>query len=422
MDIARPDIKRKKKRRTVVWSGIAVVVAALAAWGVMQLKPAAPTVDRSTIWTGTVKRGDLTIQVRASTGMLVQREDSIKLISAQTDATVVRIDDLPGTRVGPNTVIMELSDPELNQKVLNARLALQAAEADYKSLQATLESALMDKRVAAAAVNADYSQDRLQAQTDKQLYDLGVISGLAYQKSRDTAEQLTTQHQISQEQIAVNLRAMQVQLASARTKVDQARAQLDFYAKEQAALHVTAGITGEVAPLPTPVQVGERVTPGTSLAEVIQLNKLKAQLQIAETQAHNIQLGQPALIDTHNGIVPGIVSRIDPTVLNGTRSVDVMLEGPLPQGAVAQLSVDGTIDLAQLHNVLYVGRPALANDNSTISLFKIDPGGKGATRVSVKVGRASVNDIQVLGGLAEGDTVILSDMSRYDNVDHIRLD
>jgi RND family efflux transporter MFP subunit len=422
MDIARPDIKRKKKRRTVVWSGIAVVVAALAAWGVMQLKPAAPTVDRSTIWTGTVKRGDLTIQVRASTGMLVQREDSIKLISAQTDATVVRIDDLPGTRVGPNTVIMELSDPELNQKVLNARLALQAAEADYKSLQATLESALMDKRVAAAAVNADYSQDRLQAQTDKQLYDLGVISGLAYQKSRDTAEQLTTQHQISQEQIAVNLRAMQVQLASAQTKVDQARAQLDFYAKEQAALHVTAGITGEVAPLPTPVQVGERVTPGTSLAEVIQLNKLKAQLQIAETQAHNIQLGQPALIDTHNGIVPGIVSRIDPTVLNGTRSVDVMLEGPLPQGAVAQLSVDGTIDLAQLHNVLYVGRPALANDNSTISLFKIDPGGKGATRVSVKVGRASVNDIQVLGGLAEGDTVILSDMSRYDNVDHIRLD
>ncbi len=422
MDIARPDLKLKRKRRTVMWSGVAVVVLAMAVWGVMQLKPASPSVDRSTIWTGSVKRGDLTIQVRASTAMLVQREDSIELIPAQTAATVVRIRALPGTKVGPNTVIMDLSDPELNQKVLNARLALKAAEADYKSLQASLESSLMDKRVAAAAVNASYSQDRLQAQTDKQLYELGVISGLSYQKSQDTAQQLTTQHQISQEQIAVNQRAIEVQLASAQIKIDQAKALLDLYEKQQAALEVTAGITGEVAPLPTPVQVGERVTAGTSLAEVIQLDKLKAQLQIAETQAHDIQLDQMAFVDTHNGIVPGHVSRIDPTVLNGTRTVDVTLDGPLPQGAVAQLSVDGTIDLAKLHDVMYVGRPALANENSTISLFKIDPDGKGATRVSVKVGRASVNDIQVLSGLKEGDTVILSDMSRYDNVDHIRLD
>ncbi len=360
--------------------------------------------------------------MRASTGTLVPREDSIELIPAQTDATVVRIRVLPGTNVGPDTVIMDLADPELNQQVLNAQLALKAAEADYKSLQATLESSLMDKKTAAAAVDASYSQDQLQAQTDKQLYQLGVISGLAYTKSKDTADQLTTQHQLSQEQLAVNQRAIQVQLASAQTKIDQARAQLDLYVKQQAALQVTAGITGEVAPLPSPLQVGEHVTAGTSLAQVIQLNKLKAALQIPETQAHDIQLGQAALIDTHNGIVPGHVSRIDPAVLNGTRTVDARLEGPLPPGAVPQLSVDGTITVAQLHDVLYVGRPALANDNSTISLFKIDPDGKGATRVSVKVGRASVNNIQVLTGLKEGDTVILSDMSRYDNVDHIRLD
>jgi HlyD family secretion protein len=422
MDIERPDLKRKRKRRMLIWSGAVVVIAGLAAWGVLQLKPASPTVDRSTIWTGTVARGDLTIQVRASTGTLVPREDSIELIPAQTDATVVRIRVLPGTKVGPDTVIMDLSDPELNQKVLNAQLALKGAQADYKSLEASLESSMMDKKTAAAAVDASYSQDQLQAQTDKQLYQLGVISGLAYEKSKDTADQLTTQHQLSQQQLTVNQRAIEVQLASAQTKIDQAKAQLDLYERQQAALHVTAGIAGEVAPLPHPLQVGEHVTAGTSLAEVIQLDKLKASLQIAETQAHDIQLGQPALIDTHNGIVPGHVSRIDPAVLNGTRTVDVRMDGPLPPGAVPQLSVDGTIDLAKLTDVLYVGRPALANENSTISLFKIDPDGKGATRVSVKVGRASVNDIQVLEGLHVGDTVILSDMSRYDNVDHIRLD
>ena len=422
MDIARPDLKRKKKRRLVVWSGIAVVALALLGWGVSRLKPAAPTVDRSTLFTGTVRRGNLIIQVRASTGTLVPREGSIELIPAQTDATVVRIRVLPGSKVSPDTIIMDLSDPQLQQELLNAQLALKAAQSDYASLQAALESTLMDKKTAAAAVDSDYTLDQLQAQTDKRLYELGVISGLTYTKSKDTAEQLTTQHQLTQEQLAVNQRAMQVQLTSAQTKIDQAKAQLDLYEKQEAALEVRAGITGELAPLPTPVQVGEYVTAGTSLAEVVQLNKLKATLQIPETQAHDIQLGQPVLIDTHNGIVPGRVSRIDPAVLNGTRAVDVTLEGPLPPGAVPQLSVDGTIDIARLHNVLYVGRPALADENSTISLFKIDPDGKGATRVSVKVGLASVNDIQVLAGLKEGDTVILSDMSRYDNVDHIRLD
>ncbi|MGB9146093.1 MAG: HlyD family efflux transporter periplasmic adaptor subunit, partial [Acidobacteriaceae bacterium] len=216
--------------------------------------------------------------------------------------------------------------------------------------------------------------------------------------------------------------AIKVQLASQQTKIDQAKAQLGLYQSQEDALHVKAGISGVLASLATPVSVGEHVTAGTSVAEVIDPTKLQASLQIAETQAHDILLGQPAEIDTHNGIVPGHVTRIDPSVLNGTRTVDVTLDGPLPAGAVPELSVDGTIDLEHLHDVLYVGRPAIANPDSTISLFRIDPDGKTATVVQVKVGKASVTEIQILSGLREGDRVILSDMSRYDATDKVRLE
>ena len=422
MDIARPDLKQKRKRRLLVWAGVAVVILAVVTVAVARLKPAAPTVDRSTIWTDTARRGPMIRQVRGSTGSLVPREDSIELIPAPTDATVVRIRVLPGAQVTPNTVIMDLADPLLAQKLLDAQLAVKAAEADYKSLQAQLQSTLMDKKTAAAAVNADYTQDKLQAQTDEALYKLGVISGLAYQKSKNTADQLTAQHHLSVQQLEVNQKATEVQLASAQTKIDQAKALLALYQKQSQELDVRSSISGTLAPLATPVQVGQHVAAGTSVAEVIQRDKLKAALQIAETQARDIQIGQPATIDTHNGTIPGHVIRIDPSVVNGTRTVDVQLDGPLPPGAVPQLSVDGTIDLEHLNDVLYVGRPALGNENSTLSLFKVDADGKGATRVPVKVGRASVNNIQVLEGLKEGDVVILSDMSRYDSVDRIRLD
>ena len=421
MDIARPDIKQKKKRQTLLWAGAAVIAVVVLSAIVLRLKPAAPTVDRSTIWTDTVKRGPLVRQVRSTIGVLAPREDSIELIPAQTDATVVRIRILPGAQVTPDTIIMDLADPQLDQEVLNARLQLKATQADYKSFQATLESTLMDKKTAAAQVNADYIQDQLQAQTDKSLYDLGVISGLAYQKSKSTADQLTVQHQLSQQQLDVNQKAIEVQLASQKTKIDEAQALLNLYEKQAQELQVRSSITGTLAPLAAPVQVGEHVTAGTSVAEVIQRDKLKAALQIAETQARDIEIGQPASIDTHNGVIPGHVTRIDPSVVNGTRTVDVQLDGALPPGAVPQLSVDGTIDLERMKDVLYVGRPALGNEDSTISLFKLDPDGKGATRESVKVGRASVNEIQVIEGLKDGDTVILSDMSRWDNVDRIRL-
>jgi RND family efflux transporter MFP subunit len=422
MDIARPDLKKKRKRQLIVWAVVAVVVLTVLAVAVSRLKPAAPSVDRSTIWPDTVKRGDLTIQVRGSTGSLVPREDSIELIPAQTDATVVRILVLPGAKVTPDTVVMDMNDPQLEQQLLSAQSALKGAQADYKSLQATLESTLMDKKIAAAQVNASYSTDLRQAQTDEQLNKLGVVSGQVASASKNTADQLTTQKKLSEEQLEVNAKAVEVQLASAQTKVEQAKAQLDLYQKQSEALHVRAGISGVLAQLPVPLQVGQHVTAGTSVAKVIQLDKLKAALQIPETQARDIQIGQPASVDTHNGIIPGHVSRIDPSVLNGTVTVDVALDGPLPPGARPDLSIDGTINLAQLKDVLQVGRPALSNENSTLSLFKIDPDGKGAVRVPVKVGRESVNEIQVLEGLKEGDTVILSDMSREDSVDRIRLE
>lgn len=422
MDIARPDIKKQKRRRLIIWAGIGVVVLTVAVVLVSRLKPAAPVVDASTVWPDTVKRGDMIRQVRGSTGTLVPREDSIELIPALTDATVVRIRVLPGTIVKPDTILMDLAAPEVEQKLLDAQLQVKAAEADYKDKQAQLQSTLMDKKIAAAQVATESTQDQTQAQIDEQLYKLGMVSGVAYNKSKSTAEQLQQQHKLSLQQLEVNEKNIEVQLASAQTKIDQAKALLALYQKQSAALQVRAGISGVVAPLATPVQVGQHVLAGTSVAEVIQQDKLKAALQIAETQARDIQVGQPASIDTHNGIIPGHVIRIDPAVVNGTRTVDVQLDGTLPPGAVPNLSVDGTIDLEKLHDVLKVGRPALGNENSTLSLFKESPDHKSAVRVQVKVGRASVNEIQVLDGLKEGDTVILSDMSRQDNVDRIRLE
>jgi multidrug efflux pump subunit AcrA (membrane-fusion protein) len=421
MDISRPDIKKKKFRQQLMLGAGAVVVIAVVAFFVMRLKPAAPTVDRATVWTDTVKRAPLIRQVRGP-GTLVPREDSIQLIPAQTDATVVHIRVLPGTRVTPDTILMDLADPQLQQQLLSAEQALKGAKADYKAEQAILQSALMDKKAIAAQLNSDYAQGQLQAQTDKQLLDLGVVSGLIANASKNKAEQLTAQRKISQEQLDVNTKAIEVQLASYQAKVDQAQALYDLYKKQEDDLQVRAGISGVLSTLATPVAVGQHVTAGTSVAEVVQPDKLKAALNIAETQAHDIAIGQPAEVDTHNGIVKGHVTRIDPSVLNGTRVVDVTLDGALPAGAVPQLSVDGVIDLDRIPDTLQIGRPAFGNENSTISLFKLSPDGKYAVRVPVKVGRASVNTMQVIAGLQEGDTVILSDMSRQDNTDRIRLE
>jgi multidrug resistance efflux pump len=418
MDISRPDIKKKKMRRQFILAGCGVVALAFAAFFVTRLKPAAPEVDRAVVWTDTVKRGPLLRQVRGP-GTLVPREDKIRLIPAETAATVVRIRVLPGAKVEPGTVLMDLVDPQLQQELLDAQLQLKGAQADYINTRAKVQSDLMDQKAAGATVGADYTQAQLQARTDKSLYDLGVISGLTYSASKGKADELTTRNDLEKQRVTMNEKAIETQLAVQQTKVDQAKALLALKQRERDALSVRAGISGVLVELDH--QVGEHVDVGTTLAKVVQPDQLKASLKIAETQARDIQIGQPAEIDTHNGVIDGKVMRIDPGVLNGTVTVDVELAGALPLGARPDLSVDGTIDLDRMADVLFVGRPAFGNENSTISLFKLGADGKTAVRVPVKVGRASVNSIQVMEGLRDGDTVILSDMSRWDNTDRIRL-
>ncbi len=417
MDISRPDLKKRRLRRNALWITGALIAIAISTFFILRLKPAIPEVD-SAVWTDTVKRGPLLRQVRGP-GTLVPREDKIRLIPAQTESTVVRIRVLPGAKVEPDTVLMDLVDPELQQQLLDAQLQLKAAQADYINTQAKLNSDLMTQRAGAATVGADQKQAQLQSQTDKSLYDLGVISGLTYSASKGKADELNQRNDLERERLTLNQKTIGTELAVEQTKVQQAEAVLSLKQKQQDALSVRAGISGVLSELPH--QVGETVAPGTTLAKVIQLDQLKASLHIAETQARDIQIGQPAEIDTHNGVIPGRVTRIDPAVQNGTVTVDCELLGALPQGARPDLSVDGTIDLDRMTDVLYVGRPAIGNENSTISLFRVSPDGKTATRVPVKVGRASVNNIQVLEGLNAGDTVILSDMSRWDSVDKVRL-
>src|SRR5271154_1917873 len=419
MDIARPEFRRQKLRRQIVFGVIGAAVIAAATIGVLRLRPAAPSVERGTVWTDTVKHGSMLRQVRGP-GALVPAQEAVRQIPAETEATVVRIRMLPGSQVKANDILLEMSNPQVEQAAVDAQLQLKAAEAEYQSLRVKLESDLMTQKAGAATVTADYSQAKLQSETDKALYDLGVISGLAYKNSKSKADELTTRNNIEDERLDINQKAIQSQLAEQQAKVDEVRALDQLKQKQLDALKVRAGIEGVLVDLP--LQVGQHVLPGTMLAKVVQPDHLIAELKVAETQARDVQIGQPALIDTHNGTVSGSVMRVDPGVQNGTVTVDVKLTGELPKGARPDLSVDGTIDLERLDNVVYVGRPAFGQENSTISLFKLDSDSKGAVRVPVKVGRASVNSIQILEGLHEGDTVILSDMSRSDNNDRIRLE
>ncbi len=419
MDIARPEFKKQKRRKQAMIALVVVVVAAAAFVGISRLKPAAPTVERSTVWTDTVKRGPMLRQVRGL-GSLVPSPEDVRQIPAETEATVMRILVLPGTEVKADTVLLQMSNPQTEQAAADAELQLKASEAELKSLRVKLQSDLMTQKAGAATVSADYSQAALQAETDKELYNLGVISGLTYKASSGKATELNTRNDIEKQRLEINQQAIRSQLAVQEAKVDEMRALAELKQKQLDDLNVRAGITGVLVDMP--LQVGQHVQPGTMLAKVVEPNHLIASLKIPETQARDVQINEPATIDTHNGIVSGTVMRVDPAVQNGTVTVDVRITGDLPKGARPDLSVDGTIDLERLDNVLYVGRPAFGQENSTISLFKLDASGQYATRVPVKVGRASVNSIQILEGLNQGDTVILSDMSRWDNTDRIRLE
>jgi RND family efflux transporter MFP subunit len=419
MDIARPEFKRQKRRRQVVLISCGAAIVVVATIGVSRLRPAAPSVERGSVWIETVKRGSLLRQVRGL-GSLIPSPESVRQIPAETEATVVRVQLLPGSQVKADTILLVMSNPQTEQESLGAELQLRAAEAQYQSLRAKLESDLMNQKAEAATVSADYSQAKRQADTDKALYDLGVISGLAYKASKGKSDELTIRNDLESKRLEISQKAIESQLAEQQAKVDQMQALSALKRKQLDALQVRAGIDGVLVDLP--LQVGQHVQPGTMLAKVIQPDRLMAELKIAETQARDVQFGEPASIDTHNGVIAGTVTRVDPAVQNGTVKVDVKVTGPLPKGARPDLSVDGTVDLERLDNVLYVGRPAFGQENSTISLFKLDADGKEATRVPVKVGRASVSLIQIFDGLREGDTVILSDMSRWDKTDRIRLE
>ena len=418
MDIARPEFKERKRRRQIAIAAVVVVVVAALTVVVYRLRPAAPTVERGTVWTDSVKRGSMLRQVRGI-GSLVPSQESVLQIPAETEATIIRIRMLPGSLVHSDSVLVEMSDPQVEQAAVDAHLQWKAAEAEYQSQRMKLESDLMNQKAGAATVKADYNQTQLQSQTDKALFDLGVISGLAYKASKSKADELTIRNGLEDQRLDSTQKAIDAQLSQIQAKVDQMRVLSELKQKQLDALKVRAKIEGVLVELP--LHVGQHVTPGTMLAKVVQPNHLMAELKVAETQARDVQIGEPASVDTHNGVIVGTVMRVDPSVQNGTVTVDVKLVGELPKGARPDLSVDGTIDLERLDNVLYVGRPAFGQENSTISLFKLDGDERDATRVPVKVGRASVNSIQVIEGLHEGDKVVLSDMSRWDNTDRIRL-
>lgn len=390
---------------------------ALVTMGLSRLKPAAPGVDRSTVWIDTVKRGPMLRQVR---GLGTLTPVDIQWIPAATDGRVEKIPVLPGTAVQPNTVLLILTNPQLMQEALDANLKLKAAQADYKNLEAQLESQVLTQKSLVAQVSAEYNEARMQAETDQQLNKLGVISDLNRKIADGKAQQLQTRDQIEQERLTNSTRVLQAQLLAKQAEIEQDRALAQLKQTQVQNLVVRAGIKGVLQE--QPLKVGQWVTPGTTLAKVVQPDHLKAELKIPETQAKDIQLNQPASVDTHNGVIAGHVMRIDPAVYNGTVTVDVMLDDPLPPGARPDLSVDGTIDLERLTNVLYVGRPAFGQESSTVGMFVLQPDGKTAVRAQVKLGRSSVNTVEILGGLKDGDQVILSDMSRWDNFDRIRLE
>jgi len=416
LDIARPDVKRKKRIRQAAYVLAALILIPLVTYALHTLKPAAPTVDKGVVWTDTVKRGSMLREVRGL-GTLVP--ETIRLIPAATDGQVEERYLLPGVPVKANTAILLLQNPELQQAALDAEYQQKGAEAELNNLKAQLQNLLMDQTAKAAGVRSEYHQAQIQSDTNEELFKLGLISDVVMKTSKVKAEELAKQNDIAEKQVTTFASSMEPQLAVQQSKVDELRALSNLKRSQVAELRVTPGIDGVLQELD--VEVGQKVTMGTVLARVAQPTHLKAQLKIAETQAKDVQIGQKASIDTHNGIISGHVTRIDPAVVNGTVTVDCSLEGTLPEGARPDLSVEGTIEIERLTNVIYVGRPVHGEADSTVGLFKVSADGSEATRVQVALGKTSVNTVEIKKGLQVGDTVILSDMSQWDNYDRIQL-
>jgi HlyD family secretion protein len=418
VDIARPSsVAREKRIRRIAYGAAGVVAILLITLGLSRLKPAAPSVDHGTLVIDTVKHGGMLRQVRGL-GTLVPED--FRWIPAATEGRVERIVVLPGSNVSADTVILELSNPELEMQTADAESQLRQAEASFTELKVRLQSQHLDQQAAAASVQADYAQAQMRADRDEQLAQQGLVADLDRRISRMTSDQLANRNKIEQQRLDIAAEAIKAQLDVQRAQVEQKRVLARLRRDQVKAQAVRAGIGGMLQQVP--VEVGQRVSPGTILAKVAEQNRLKAVIRVAETQARDVQIGQIASIDTRNGIVEGRVSRVDPASQNGTVTVDVALKGELPKGARPDLSVDGTIELERLENILYVGRPAQGGQGpGPVGLFKLEEGGSTATRVTVRLGRSSVSTVEVIDGLKEGDQVVLSDTTAYDAVDRIRI-
>jgi HlyD family secretion protein len=417
MDIARPELRQRKRRRQMlVGAGLLLLVIAAGA-GLAALGPAMPTVERSSLLVGTVKRGELLREVRGP-GTLVPKE--IRWIAADTAARVEQILVRPGATVEPDTVILELGNPELEGDLLAATAEVTAAQSDLAAKRTELQSRLLDQQAAEAQAKADYESARMQAESEKTVAEKGIIPAVQYRRSLVALEQLRYRVDIEGQRVAEFRRNIAAQVAAAKARLDQLAAARDLRQRQVERLHVRAGIAGVLQQVP--VEAGQQVAAGSNLARVARPGDLMAELRIAETQAKDVALGQAVRIDTRNGIVDGRVLRVDPAVQNGSVQVDVDLTGKLPPGARPDLSVDGTIEIERLPDVLYVGRPAFGEPGSDVRLFRLDPASGIATRVAVRLGKSSVNLVEVLDGLEVGDQVVLSDTSAWDQHDRIRLD
>ena len=416
MDIARPHIAKQKRRRRILFASGGVLALIVITVALSHLKPAVPSVDRSTVWVDTVKRGPMVREVRGL-GTLVPEE--IRWIPANTEGRVEKIVVRPGTQVKADTVILELSSPELEQAAHDAESKLKAAEAEFTTLQAKLQRDLLDQESNTARVHSEYEQARIESDMNEQLKKNGLVAELQYKTSQVKAAELVNRDAIEEKRLNFARDSIEPQLASKQAEVDQVKAAAQLKLDQVEALHVKAGMNGVLQQMP--VDVGQRVKIGDNLARVADPTKLKAEIKIAETQAKDIQIGEKTTIDTRNGVVTGHVTRVDPAVEQGTVKVDAQIDGELPRGARPDLTIDGTIELERLDDVIYVGRPAFGQENNTVSIFKLVSGSSEAVRTPVKLGRSSVNSIEIINGLQPGDQVILSDTSAWDAHERIRL-
>ncbi len=417
MDRPRASQTGKRKIRLLLYVVLTLSLVIGITVSLSHLDPAPPRVDRANVWIDTVRKGPLVIQVRGS-GKLVP--EVARWIPARTQGRVQQLVVRPGATVRAGSIIVVLSNPELQRELLDAQLQLKASDAQYQSLQIQLESQLLTQRAAAASIEAEFHQAKLQADLNEQLAREGLISDLNLKLSRVRSRELETRYQLEDERLRIASKSIEAQLEVHQAEKEQLRALYELRLRQVEDLKVKPGFEGVVQQIP--VEEGQQVLAGTNLARVAVPGRLKAEIRIPETQAKDIQPNLPATIDTHADLMAGTVVRIDPAAQQGTVRVDIQLEGTLPKSARPDLTVDGTIDLERLQEVLYVGRPAYSQSNTRVSLFKLVEEGEFAVRTPVQLGRATVTAVEIRQGLQEGDQVILSDTSQWENIDRIELD